>query len=227
MANQSEFYIGYLPPSPGLRKAIRAIVATLLALACCVGVVLVVGQNPFANSTFEFQQYREFRGTLLMSPYPALWMGEQSPWLLVGQGKHGVNDLVRLDGAQVSLTGERISRGEDRMIELRPGSLRMVGAGVRPATVDLGVVQLTGEIVDSKCYFGVMNPGSGKVHRDCAVRCISGGVPPALLVRDAAGSARTVLLANWGSELLDHIAEPVTLRGRLDRTGDRLTLHLE
>jgi hypothetical protein len=27
---------------------------------------------------------------------------------------------------------------------------------------------LTGEIVDSKCYLGVMNPGQGKVHRDCA-----------------------------------------------------------
>jgi hypothetical protein len=228
MDNQSEFYVGYLPPPAGLRKAMRAAVAALLLIACGMAVVLIAGQNPFANSTFEFQQYRQFRGALLMSPYPSLWIaGERSPWLLVDQGKHGITDLARFNGAQVSLTGERIFRGEDRMIQVRPDSLRVVGAGVQPVPVPLGVVQFTGEIVDSKCYFGVMNPGSGKVHRDCAARCISGGIPPALLVRDAAGYARTVLLAGWRRELLGRIAEPVTLRGRLDRTGDRLTLHLE
>jgi hypothetical protein len=93
--------------------------------------------------------------------------------------------------------------------------------------VDLGEVQLTGEIVDSKCYFGVMNPGNGKVHRDCAARCISGGIPPALLVRDAEGRSDTVLLAKWNRELLKHIAEPVTLRGRLSTAAGRLMLRLE
>ena len=67
----------------------------------------------------------------------------------------------------------------------------------------------------------------GKVHRDCAVRCISGGVPPAFLVRDASGRTVTLLLANWKRELLDHIAEPVTIRGRLVRSAGRLTLYAE
>ena len=93
--------------------------------------------------------------------------------------------------------------------------------------MELGTVQLTGEIVDSKCYFGVMNPGNGKVHRDCAARCISGGVPPAFLVRDASGHAETLLLANWKRELLNHIAEPVTIRGRLVRSDGRLSLYAE
>ena len=43
---------------------------------------------------------------------------------------------------------------------------------------DLDTFTLIGEIVDSKRYLGVMNPGNGKVHRDCAVRCLSGGIPP-------------------------------------------------
>ena len=34
------------------------------------------------------------------------------------------------------------------------------------SAVDFGEVTLAGEIVDSKCYLGVMNPGNGKVHRD-------------------------------------------------------------
>jgi len=91
----------------------------------------------------------------------------------------------------------------------------------------LGYAELAGEIVDSKCYFGVMNPGRGKVHRDCAARCLSGGIPPALLVRDGAGSSATVLIANFRRELLDHVAEPVALRGRLTRSAGRLILYPE
>jgi len=39
-----------------------------------------------------------------------------------------------------------------------------------------------GEIVDSKCL-GVMTPGQLTTHRACAIRCISGGIPPVLHVR--------------------------------------------
>ena len=114
------------------------------------------------------------------------------------------------------------------MIELVPGSLTGGKEGLPTnGREDLGEVQLTGEIVDSKCYFGVMNPGGGKVHRDCAARCISGGIPPAFLVRDGGGNTATLLLANWKRELLDHIAEPVTVRGRLSRSAGRLTLYQE
>ena len=38
----------------------------------------------------------------------------------------------------------------------------------------LGNAVLRGEITDPKCLLGVMNPGQGKPHRDCAVRCIAG-----------------------------------------------------
>ncbi len=114
------------------------------------------------------------------------------------------------------------------MIELLPGSLApAAGDGVPATALDLGPVQLTGEIADSKCYFGVMNPGNGKVHRGCAVRCISGGIPPAFLVRDAGGRTMTMLLADLKPELLEHVAEPITLRGRLTRSEGRLILHPE
>lgn len=229
MARESEFYVGYLPMPGGLKKGIRRVVVAIGLLAAGVGAVLIAGQNRFASSTFEFQQYRDFRGTLVAEPYPAISIpGSGLPWLLVAPGKRGLGDLHEIDGRAVALRGERILRGEDHMIQLLPGSLRVTGTGdPLPAAKDLGHVQLTGEIVDSKCYFGVMNPGNGKVHRDCAVRCISGGVPPAFLVRDAGGTARTMLLANWNRALLNHIAEPVTIRGRLVESGGRLTLYLE
>jgi len=233
MRKESEFYVGYLPMPEGLQRTTRRVVIVLGALVLLVAAILIIGQRPFEASTFEFQQYRDFRGTLLTEPYPALAIrGQEPPWLLVGLGKHGVGDVSQWAGREVALKGERIFRPmgavEDHMIELAPGSLTASGEGVYvQGHEDLGEVQFTGEIVDSKCYFGVMNPGAGKVHRDCAVRCISGGIPPAFLVRDDGGRTATLLLANWKRELLEHIAEPVTVRGRLSRSAGRLTLYQE
>jgi hypothetical protein len=233
MRNESEFYVGYLPTPGGLKKAMRRLILGLAVLVVSLAAILIAGQNPFAASNFEFQQYRDFSGTLLAGPYSAVAIpGQALPWLLVGPGKHGVEDFHELNGRAVRLKGERVyrsdGRGEDHMIELLPGSLSAGGQGLPvPPSLDLGEMRLTGEIVDSKCFFGVMNPGAGKVHRDCAVRCISGGIPPAFLVRDSGGNLVTLLLAHWRRELLDHIAEPVTVRGRIVRSGGRMTLYQE
>jgi hypothetical protein len=230
MRNQSEFYVGYLPMPGGLKKAVRRLVLALAVLVVALAAILIAGQNPFAASNFEFQQYREFSGTFVTEPYPAIAIpGQGLPWLLVGPGKHGAGDFHELNGRAVRLRGERIIRGVDHMIEMLPGSLRpgQQADATVPPSEDLGEMQFTGEVVDSKCFFGVMNPGTGKVHRDCAVRCISGGIPPALLVRDSSGNLVTLLLAHWNRELLDHIAEPVTVRGHLVRSAGRLALYQE
>src|SRR5438445_353137 len=101
MPSESEFYVGYLPMPGGLKKAIRRVVVALGALATAAAAILVAGQHPFAASTFEFQQYREFRGTLLTEPYPALSIpGQGLPWLLVGPGKHGAGNLHELSGRE-------------------------------------------------------------------------------------------------------------------------------
>jgi hypothetical protein len=91
---------------------------------------------------------------------------------------------------------------------------------------------LTGQIVDSKCYFGVMNPGEGEVHRSCATRCLSGGIPPALVSRDVDGRS-VYLLADASGERVpnDCAAEradrPITIRGRLVKSGDTLVLETD
>jgi hypothetical protein len=222
----NEFYVGYLPIPPGLKRFARRIVAGLGALAAGVAILLVFEQSPFAPSAFEYRDYRDFQGVLITAPYPALVVPGGPPWLLAGPGKRGFTAPASLAGRVVRLRGERILHRPDRMIEVS-GAMSDAGPGEAPGEVDLGPSALTGEIVDSKCYFGVMNPGRGKVHRDCAARCLSGGVPPALLVRDASGQAATVLIANFHRELLGHVAEPVTLRGRLARSAGRLILYAE
>jgi hypothetical protein len=220
-----EFYVGYLPIPAGLKRFVRRVVGALGVIAVGAAIALVFEQSPFAPSAFEYQDYRDFQGVLVTTPYPALVVADGPAWLLAGPGKYGFAPPPEFTGHVVRLRGEQIYRGSDRMIAVQ--ALTSLGPGEVPADVDFGRAELTGEIVDSKCYFGVMNPGSGKVHRDCAVRCLSGGIPPALLVRDASGAARTVLLGNWRRDWLDRVAEPVTLRGRLAQSAGRLILYAE
>jgi hypothetical protein len=107
MPSEPEFYVGYLPIPHGLKKTICRVLGGLGAAAVTTAAIIIAGQHPFAPSTFEFRQYREFRGTLLAGPFPALAIpGQGLPWLLVGQGKHGVGDLRQMDGREVQLKGQ-------------------------------------------------------------------------------------------------------------------------
>ena len=67
-----EFYVGYLPMADGLKTMTRRVVIALGVTAVSVATLLIAGQHPFASSTFEFQQYGEFHGTLLAQPAPPL-----------------------------------------------------------------------------------------------------------------------------------------------------------
>jgi hypothetical protein len=78
----------------------------------------------------------------------------------------------------------------------------------------------------------VMNPGNGKVHRSCAARCISGGIPPAFVVRDASGATQSLLLIGPQGRPLhdripDFVGEPIQITGQLSRADDILTLETE
>ena len=224
----NEFYVGYVPQAPrNLSRFIGRAMICAVALAMVVAAVLVFAQQPFAPSRFEFGQTRTFDGQVALIPYPVL-LTATDRYLLVAPGKHGVTNQL---AGRVHLVGSLIERPGDHMIEV-------VSASTHPSQlaqtdeVVLGSVSLTGEIVDTKCHFGVMNPGSGKVHRDCAVRCISGGIPPGLLVRDRDGNLQTVLLARADGrelhrEILDYVAEPVRVRGTLVRSAGFLTLRAD
>lgn len=228
----SPFYVGYLDRmDPALARFTRGAVAAMLLGAVLTGGVFAASQRPFGASTFEFGVTRTFEGEVAMLPHPVLWVDRPgrgaSAWLVVDQGKHGADEaLASLEGHRVRLSGSLIYRDDQTMVELVPGSVTDLGPGPRPTSpVNLGEISVVGEIVDSKCFLGVMNPGDLKPHHDCAVRCISGGVPPELIVRLADGSARHLLLTGpngeaIGPDLLDRVAIPVRVRGRLVRAED-------
>lgn len=239
-----EFYVGYLPQAPPeTRRFVRLIVGLLLSAAVGSAITIAVVQNPFAASVFEFGKTRTFAGKIEASPYPTLVItrpGNATPpasrYLLVAKGKHGADqDVSSYDQKAVRLTGTLIFRGGQTLIEVEPGSLSEDGSAApqgQSEAKDLGTFELVGEIVDSKCYFGVMNPGEGKVHRDCAVRCLSGGIPPIFAVADFQGGPATFVLTNHNQKLLPRTslrlaAKPVRIRGHIAQTGDSLRLETD
>jgi len=240
-----EFYVGYLPTAPSLVAAtVRKAVAPLFAVAAVVAVVLVFGQHRFANSTFEFGNIREFEGQLIEKPFPRLvTIAEKQAdrslpfktYALVSEGKHGAAaDVTGFDGRSVKLSGTLIHRDGTAMIELVPGSISgSAVAAVIPADsagIRSQTYTLAGEIADSKCYLGVMNPGHTKPHRECASLCIRGGIPPLFVVNDAGGNPLHLWLMSATGEpvnqqVLDFVAEPVEITGQIVKLGDQIAFY--
>src|SRR6266581_6869072 len=231
----NEFYVGYLPKAPsGIARRIRAVVVFLLVFAAIAAIVFAKVQSTFAPSVFEYGKVGTFEGTIEATPYPTLIVAgpgstepKASRYLLVAEGKHGADSQVAaFTGKNVQLRGTKIYRDNQTMLEVASGSISPKGDSAQsvPPSQELGAFELSGEIVDSKCYLGVMNPGSGKVHRDCAARCISGGAPTAFVVRNASGQTRVLVLigvTNAGR----YAAEPVEISGQLMRLGLTLVLN--
>jgi hypothetical protein len=214
---KDEFYIGYLDRGPTtLAGRTRRWVIGLACGWALLVVGLAVVQRRAEPGRFEFGETREFTGVLGANPIPRLRVvgpdGMATNYLLVGAGKFGLPDYARGHaGEEVRFRGTLIEKGSTRMIEmndaksfvvLRTGSSQGAAAGAPEAgrVEPLGSVNWTGELVDTKCWLGVMRPGAGKVHRACAVRCLSGGVPPGLLLRDGRGDGVVVLLAGPNGE---------------------------
>ncbi len=241
MAPDGEFYVGYQRRAPArLGRFLRALVGGLTIGGLLLGAALAALQSPFDPGVFEFGVAREYTGVVTERPHPVLHVerpgGGWSQLYLVGSGKHGAGPAVAgLDGRRVRLTGSLIYRQGQTMIELAGdgiAALEPAAAAGLPVAVDLGRQTLRGEIVDSKCFLGVMKPGRGKPHRACAARCISGGVPPVLRVESGDGAYRHFLLTGAAGEVVNRqllalVAEPVEVTGRVVRSGDLLLLEAD
>ena len=224
------FYIGYLPSSPApLARHTRRALVTLALLGGGTVFTLALAQAPFADAAFEYGHPRPVAGRLIAHPYPMLEVAEPGAtrrYLLAAPGKSGAAHLVApFDGRAVSLLGTLARRGNTRLLEVVSITATDSAAAPGSPQTDLGDFTLTGEIVDSKCWSGVMNPGEGKTHLDCAVRCLSGGITPLLVIRDGRGNERHLVLtdqrgAPMPRSLLPSVGRPVSVRGRVLREAD-------
>ncbi len=239
-----DFYIGYLPKMPkSTAKFVRLFVISVFAAAIILAVIVWFGQKPFANSFFEYNEVKDFTGTIQAAPIPFLLVekAEKNNGLptferfpLVAEGKFGV-DASAFDNQTVKLKGKLIYRDDLKMIEVAADSITKQetnnSAPVETAET-LGMQTFNGEIVDSKCYLGVMNPGQSKPHKECAIRCLSGGIPPLFIVKDQAGNVSELwLLSEKGEkvnrEILDFVAEPLEITGEVKRFGNQLFFYTD
>lgn len=243
---ERDFYIGYADRAPASIGAfLKPRVLALLTLGPLLLGLVAASQRGFVPSLFEFGVTREFVGWIQLDPVPAIvslrpghteHCGAVSTYPLVAFGKFGADEAVApFAGRRVRLRGTLVHLDDRTMIELAEDAIEPFDApSARPAgrVERLGRHRLEGEIVDSKCHYGVMNPGSGKVHRACAARCISGGIPPALLLRDAGGNRLTLLMVDpegrgLGPRVLDRVGRPVAVTGEVVRYDDLLVLETD
>jgi hypothetical protein len=232
-----EFFIGYLPEAPEQTSAFfRWALIGAGAAVVIISLVLVISQQRFSSSEFDYGRYSIQEGYIFNYPVPHLKVNSgmdsagkanYQTLLLVGFGKAGANKTLTkfesqlgvLEGKFVRISGQLIHGDGKALLQLSedrlPEVLRQTADSKKPIHLNevKASLQITGEIVDPKCYFGVMKPGEGKPHRSCAIRCIAGGIPP---IFHATESADYFLL-------LDRNFQPVNQRV-LDMVGDNIEL---
>jgi hypothetical protein len=246
--NSSEFYIGWMKKAPaGFAWHVKRVLFILFPIALIIGYLLATNQKKFSTANFEFGKTTEVKGIYYNSPVPMLKVFDKNNLSitlpLVGYGKHGAETAilelekekgVSLKGKVVTLKGTLIFGDGKTLLQIDKNDNPIINIGAESTLQlprkDLGTKIIRGEIVDPKCYFGVMKPGEGKVHRDCAIRCILGGIPPVLHVQNEKGESNYYLIVGRNGEKMneavqDVVAEPVSIEARVVQQDDWIILY--
>ena len=248
--DNNEMFIGWArAPAIDRRFLLGAIP---LALAGAGGLSYAIASqldDPGAGS-WQTGQLHSVKGLYSTSPYPHIRVADPArpggirTVLVVTEGKC-TNVLQKKPQSYrpVTAQGVLIERKNRQMLEVPPLLHKwladssdidpvFVAAQSRLEPTPMGELSLRGTIVDSKCFFGVMRPSRGVVHKACASLCIRGGVPPSFWVRDGKGEERVLLMTTRSGEaisldILPLVAEPVTVKGQIVRMGDILQLRAD
>jgi len=244
-----EFYIGWMPIAPkGFAKHVKKVLLILFPAALILGFLLSTSQKKFSDARFEFGILTEVKGVYDNDPVPMLKIYDgfrfKKSILLVGYGKHGAETAIMelekqkgisFKGKEITIKGTLMYGDGKTLLQVDKNDNPVINVGqafaYQTVEQELGQMTLTGEIVDPKCYFGVMKPGEGKVHRDCAIRCILGGIPPVLHVQNEKGENNYYLIAGPNGEKMNQavqavVAEPVTIQARVVKKDDWVVLYI-
>jgi len=248
MEKKDEFYIGYVDAvGEGTKKTTKSF--ALIALGTLLLGAFLFGffQREAVNSTFDFNSPTKVSGTYQEAPYPMLRVKLRENMyrsvLLLGFGKFGANaylDEIKeregsLNGRHLTIEGNLIYYNGKTLLEIDD---RQKISLAHSKSKDLmlpevvGNMAVYGEIVDPKCYFGVMKPGYGKIHRSCAALCIAGGIPPVLVSLDKNAISDYFLLTDLKGnplhkDILPYIGRPLLLKGEVGKVGDWYTLRTD
>lgn len=250
-----EFYIGWQDKAPkSYSQWVKYVVWTLVILVPLIAGLLVLNQRGFIGSKYEITRFRTLEGILITEPIPCLKipLGKDLQGLphfqrilLIGMGKKSASPALEalaqktgksLMGKGVRLQGKLIYYDGVVAFELGPekelfqGFSKLEDTRVQSLTA-LGKVTLRGEILDPKCYLGVMRPGEGKPHRSCAIRCLAGGIPAFFKANTVKGKQYCFVLDQngkaIGAQISPYVADEVQLCGLLERWDNWYVLKVD
>jgi hypothetical protein len=235
---ENTFFIGWQAEQdkPTL-QLLRLISLGIISLVSIIAIVLAAVHINYSNGIFERNKVTAITGILRTVPAPFLEIRDASATttlLLVSPGKFGAEKSIReqgrmkeLENKLVNIQGHLIYNGAHTLLEINDISLvsdSLFDTQAIPNSITSNV-KLRGEIADPKCLFGVMNPGEGKVHKDCAVRCISGGITPVFKSIRSNGDYDYYLVLNEDNstmqlQLLPFVADQVEICGKVGRFNE-------
>ncbi len=252
-----DFYIGWMPKAPAsFAMHTKRILLALFAMVVIAGILLGISQKKFTTGNFEFGVLTEVKGVYFSQPVACVKVVNGKDILgnlsyvtipLLGFGKKGAEGIVAgiekeknisINRREITLKGTLLYNDGKLLMQVDSNDKPVThigdiaGEDLLPVQKDLGDMLLHGEIVDPKCYFGVMKPGQGKPHKDCAIRCILGGIPPVLRVSNDAGASNYYIVVGPNGEKMneavkDFVAEPVTLHARVAKYDDWIVLYVQ
>ena len=239
MTERDDFYIGYAPLPGSVRRLLLWFVPVLVL--CVLGLAIIAPSLHFDQANAgQIKGVKEFEGLLLAKPSPHLLVptpeATNEPFKvypLSGTNKKLPRPAIMENaGSWVKLNGILIGRPRFEMIAARSAEAIEAPAGaaaLADQTLSLGEFAIAGEIVDGKCYPGIMKPGRTKTHRACAIRCISGGVPPVFRAENSSGQSLYFLLSDLdgnavNAQILSMVADPIQITGEVMQYGDSFIL---
>lgn len=253
--SNSEFYIGWMDEAPATySKHVKKALLILLPVVLVIGYLMAVSQQKFSTANFEFGTLTAVKGIYFSKPVPSIkvisgkdMFGNASYITapLVGFGKAGANGVIEdlqnekgtdFNNKEITIKGTLLYNDGKLLMQVDGNDNPLVSVGgiasssLASVLKELGNIKVKGEVVDPKCFFGVMKPGYGKVHKDCAIRCISGGIPPVLKVQDENGKTNFYLIVGPNGEKMndmvkDFVAEPVEIEARAVQQDDWIILY--
>ncbi|NEP56555.1 MAG: hypothetical protein F6K31_05965 [Symploca sp. SIO2G7] len=237
---KDDFYIHYTSVPSSYRHFLIKFIPLLVLGIIAFALILPKVHNQF--NAGKINGAVELEGLLVGEPVPHLIVprsGEVtssvpfSRYILSGTGKTSPKPAVLEQiGNWVKLNGTLVSRNHLSVIAARSAEAIAPPNNVTinpDAGTLLGEYSLTGEIIDSKCYPGVMKPGQAKTHRACAIRCISGGVPAVFRVENNRQDVMYFLLADEQGQavndrILNLVADPIRIKGKVIQYDDMFVI---
>ena len=236
---KNNFFIGWLGSlDVNIKKSISRFVFPAMLIGFVFLFSFTFSQRKIANAEYRYNEVAEYTGFMSNTPFPHILItkgkdifgnpvNEVLP--LVNAWKFGADFLIdewskKNNSGLTTLNGTIIIRDSVKAMELtsKENSFQQPKTQLsyfKTSVQKIGMVTIKGEIIDPKCYLGAMNPGEGKPHRSCAIRCISGGIMPMITYTENNQKKYAVLLGEYGEKInnkvLDFVAEPIEINGVL------------